>query len=370
MARLEKQIELQQKQMQVLERMIEELNGQARQPPVTPAAVEELQAKDATLEARSQQAAQRDQQVADQIDRLNERMDARQRYEPQLPAPLKELFLPSQTVETPLSIYGQFVMNYDQFQAQRGQFDSPTFSPYFLLQASPNWLLLASLDINHDGMDVGEAQFNYFATNWLTVVGGRYLTPIGYFNERLNHEWINKLPDPPLMFLQVSPLSSTNGVEIRGAHYIADSPVKLEYSLYGGNGFELAQTPQGLADIADLEAITGGPDVVNAKAIGGRLGLWVPAWGFTAGASGYYNPDYIPGNSESIDVLQFDAGFHKGDWDVRFRMRKPYQQAMSVIGQNIHRRGLYAQVAYRPNEADSRILRNLEIVYRYSMARF
>ena len=41
---------------------------------------------------------------------------------------------------------------------------------------------------------------------------------------------------------------------------------------------------------------------------------------------------------------------------------------MSVIGQNIHRRGLYAQVAYRPNGADSRILRDLEIVYRYSMA--
>ena len=43
---------------------------------------------------------------------------------------------------------------------------------------------------------------------------------------------------------------------------------------------------------------------------------------------------------------------------------------MSVIDQNIHRRGLYAQVAYRPNEAENRILRNLEIVYRYSMARF
>ena len=158
--------------------------------------------------------------MADQIDRLNERMDAQQRYGPQLPAPLKELFLPSQTVETPLSIYGQFLMNYNQFQSQRGQFDSPDFSPYFLLQVNPNWLLLASLDISHEGIDVGEAQFNYFATDWLTVVGGRYLTPIGFFNERLNHEWINKLPDPPLMFLQVSPLSSTNGVEIRGAHYL------------------------------------------------------------------------------------------------------------------------------------------------------
>ena len=49
MARLEKQIELQQKQMQVLERMIEVLNKQTQQQPVAPAAVEELQAKDATL---------------------------------------------------------------------------------------------------------------------------------------------------------------------------------------------------------------------------------------------------------------------------------------------------------------------------------
>ena len=154
------------------------------------------------------------------------------------------------------------------------------------------------------------------------MVGGRYLTPIGYFNERLNHEWINKLPDPPLMFLPSFAAEFHQRSGNSRDPYIADSPVKLEYSLYGGNGVELAQTPQGLADIADLEAITGGPDVVTPRRLG-TVGPLGSAWGFTAGASGYYNPDYIPGNSESIDVLQFDAGFHKGDWDVRFECAKP-----------------------------------------------
>ena len=54
------------------------------------------------------------------------------------------------------------------------------------------------IDITNAGVSVAEAQANWFATDWLTVVIGRYITPIGFFNERLNHEWINRLPDPPL----------------------------------------------------------------------------------------------------------------------------------------------------------------------------
>ena len=43
-----------------------------------------------------------------------EHQDAWERYGPQLPAPLKELFLPSGTNETPLSIYGALAFGYSK----------------------------------------------------------------------------------------------------------------------------------------------------------------------------------------------------------------------------------------------------------------
>src|SRR5262249_60546661 len=131
------------------------------------------------------------------------------------------------------------------------------------------------------------AQVDWFVTDWLTVVAGRFITPIGFFNERLNHEWINKLPDVPLMFRQVSPLVNTDGIQLRGAFYPTSLPVKVEYSIYGGNGYQLTATPTGIGGVADLEAITGGPDEGDARAVGGPGGPSGPPRGVTRGAFGF-----------------------------------------------------------------------------------
>ena len=292
-ARMQRQMDLQQKQIEVLQKMMGVMEQQVKRlPPVT--GTDALQAQIDTLQSRGQQTARRDQEIAAAVNDLREQADADRRYGPQLPAPLKELFLPSQTNETPLSIYGQFLEGYHQFDGQPGRFESPDFSPYFLMQLNDQFLLAASIDINNAGVSVGEAQVNWILSDHITLVGGRYITPIGFFNERINHEWINKLPDPPLMFRQVSPQISTDGLEVRGGMYIGDSPVKMEYSFYGGNGFELTGPPGSLNDVADLGTITGGPDEVDSKAVGGRLGLWVPKWGLTGGFSGYFNGPYAP----------------------------------------------------------------------------
>jgi hypothetical protein len=364
--RLKKQIDLQEQQMQLLRKMIGVLDEQAKQQP-SGETIDDLQAKEAALEARAQQGAQRDKETADQIDGINERMDADKRYGPWLPAPLKELFLPSGTAESPLNISGQFMFEFDQPQQGQGNFTSADFSPYFHLVLDQDWLLAANIDISNLGVAVGEAQFNWFANDWLTVVGGRYLTPIGFFNERLNHEWINRLPDPPLMFLQVSPQSSTDGLELRGAHYLFDSPVKMEYSFYGGNGFQAAGTS--INNLADLESISG-VDEVNTVALGTRVGLWIPEYGLTGGASYFHSFNYIPGFNDDISLWQLDCGYRKGNWDLRFEYAQMYQEAADVLGNNIQRNGLYAQVAYRPYDADNFILRNLEYTFRYSQARF
>jgi hypothetical protein len=69
-------------------------------------------------------------------------------------------------------------------------------------------------------------------------------------------------------------------------------------------------------------------------------------------------------------LCQFDAGWRKGNWDLRFEYCQNYQEAESFIGNNIIRTGLYAQAAYRPFDATNPILRNTEGVFRYSNARF
>jgi hypothetical protein len=365
----QKQIEALQKQLDALQRKVEGIGDQSRKQP-SATDIDVLRLRAAGLAVQAREAAERDRELAGAVDDLREQTDAERRWGPALPAPLKELFLPSGTNETPVSIYGQLLANYHQFNARAGQFETPDFAPYFLVRLNDCFLLEANIDINNAGVSVAEAQVDCFVTDWLTVVVGRFITPIGFFNERLNHEWINKLPDVPLMFRQVSPLVNTDGVQLRGAFYPTSLPVKVEYSIYGGNGFQLTSAPTTVGGVADLEAITGGPDEIDARAAGGRLGLWLPEWGITGGISGFVNGRYSPGASDQFNLWQVDFGFSRGNWDARLEFADLYQQAASYIGNSIRRTGMYAQLAYRPRDCEIAVLQNTEVVFRYSRARF
>src|SRR5437588_4625673 len=109
-----KRIELLQKQVETLEKMVRLLADQLKKQPAAGPGMDQLQIQAARLEARSVQAARRDQELASSIDDLREHIDAEQRYGPRLPAALKELFLLSGTNETPLSIYGAQSFGYSK----------------------------------------------------------------------------------------------------------------------------------------------------------------------------------------------------------------------------------------------------------------
>ena len=371
--RLRRQIALQQKQIDTLSQMTQLLADRLKV--ALPSGgkaggVGELKEKTAELEARSIQAAHRDREVADAIDSLHDRVDSQWNREPNLPATAKELFLPMQTVETPLSIYGSIVGDYSKPNGKNGLFSSPTFSPYFLLQMNKRVLLESTIDFSNTGVGVGVAHLDWFLGNNLTLIAGRYITPIGFFNEYLNHEWVNKLPDVPLMFRQVSPLTSTDGLQLRGGKYIGGSPYKLTYSGYIGNNFQLGSAPGGLKGVADLNTIVGGPDEVNGRAFGGRLGLWNPILGVTSGLSGYHNGAYAPNSRNGFNLWQYDFNYRRGGFDFRFEYAQNNQQADSFIGKSIDRHGLYAQVAYRDQFSRNYIRQKTEFVFRYGYTNF
>lgn len=387
---VEKQLELQRKQIETMEKMIKLLADKLKEAPAGGAAVEKLQTQAATLEARSKQAAQRDVEGADAIDKIVEHEDAVERYGPSLPAPLKELFLPSGNSETVLSIYGALAVGYSHILGNAataangagrpttpGGFYFGEFTPDFFVKVN-DWILLeAEIGIGSDGsVAAGSfAQADFFVNDWLTIVAGYFVAPIGFFNERLNNPWINKLPGdapgsgPPL-WQQVLPPLSLLGVQARGSFYLGCSPLKMEYAAYISNGANITPATTGaptINEVANLENLGNSFGIIsNDKAVGGRLGLWWPEKGLEGGISGLVNGEYMPGGFEdSISLWALDLNYHKDNWDFRAEYGMTYQQAGSFGYPNIRRQGFYVQGAYRPRDASNKYLQNVEVVYRY-----
>jgi hypothetical protein len=392
--KLKAQVELLQKQIELQQKMIQLLMDHAKKEPIAGSPVERLQGQVATLEARSLQAAQRDSDVAQQIDSLVEHQDAVERAGPQLPTALKELFLASGTNETPLSIYGTLALGYskilgDPAAAAKGAgrpftpggFYFGEFTPDFLLKLN-DWILLeAEIGIASDGsVSAGSfAQADFFINDWLTVSAGRMVTPIGFFNLRLNNPWINKLPGDapgsgPLLWQQVLPVFSMLGVQASGACYLGESPFKVEYNAYLTNGLNLTPATPGAptaSELANLQNMENSFATVTNKVAGGaRIGLWWPEGGWATGVSAFYNPDYVSGFSGSLKICAVDLNYHKGNWDFRAEYGYTWQQALQFQNSDITRQGVYAQIAYRPRDASHWILQNLEFVYRYTYVDF
>ena len=386
---LKKKVEILEKQIETLEKLVKLLAEQVKKQPASGAAVEQLQTQAATLEARSVQAARRDSELADAVGDLREHADAVERYGPTLPAQLKELFLPSGNSESPLSIYGALAFGYSNFQGNaataangagrpstNGGFYFGEFTPDFLLKLN-DWILLeAEIGITANGsVSAGSfAQADFFVNDWLTIIAGRFVLPIGFYNERINNPWVNKLPadapgGAPLTWLQVLPPMSGLGLQAAGAFYLGGSPVKLEYNAYITNGMNVTPATAGaptVDELANLENMQNSFAVVtNEPAFGGRIGLWWPEVGLAAGLSAMHSSDYIAGFRNSITVWAADVNFHKGNWDVRAEYGITNQQTQPFLATDITRQGFYAQAAYRPRDSHNRYLQNVELVYRY-----
>ncbi len=384
-------LELLQKQIETQQKMIELLMQRIKQQPVSSDALQKLELSTATLESRAVQAAQRDDELAHAVDTLIEHQDAQQRYGPDLPAQLHELYLPSGNNETPLMISGALAVGYSKIQGVPGGFYYGEFSPDFFVKLN-DWIVLeaeAALG-SENSPSATFLQADFLVNDWLTIIAGRFVAPIGFFNERLNNPWINKLPadapgSAPLPWMQVLPAMSLMGVQARGAFYLGASPVKMEYAAYVSNGLNVTPATANAPtadEVANLENMTDTFAIIsNNKAFGGRLGFWWPEVGLEGGLSGMYSGDYLAVDSDySMALWAVDLNYHKGNWDARFEYGSTYQQAPPTVENantgttipqgNIRREGLYGQVAYRPWNARNKYLQRTEYVYRFSWADF
>lgn len=264
--------------------------------------------------------------------------------------------------------------------------------------------LLAEAELEFEVGEDGEtevaleyASIDWLATDWLAFVAGKFLSPVGFWQQNLHPSWINKLPDAPAGFGHggVAPLSDL-GLMARGGFGKVGHPL-LNYGVYVGNGPQLEFED---GNLAALEQVGFGLDDNNDKAVGGRVGI-VPIPHLEIGGS--FEVAQVQGKKNvgpAEDVLgpvtdgQYtlwgvDAGYTKDPWNIRgeyihaeldsFWSQKVAggHEAAAVGDEPVHTMLIpatewsawYAQVAYRLSKLNNPILQNVEFVSRYGQYR-
>jgi len=281
-------------------------------------------------------------------------------------------------------------------------FSAGSFNPLLLVQYRD--LLLfegeAELEIGSNGeteLALEYTQLDIFLHDNATLVVGKFLSPVGQFQERLHPSWINRLADAPAGFGHdgVQPASEV-GVQLRGGVPLGSS--RLTYAAAIGNGPRLNGAGAVMAEGF------GGDDNGN-KAISGRIGF-LPTPYMEVGASALFSRVNGPSGEEPVDdhastnartiqsvtgdaelgdlsayavdynLWGVDAAYTRGPWDVRFEYLRGVRDAISVPGhdgddpeealERLRMTAWYGQVAYRlTGLTDDPVLGNFEPVIRY-----
>jgi len=202
---------------------------------------------------------------------------------PQAPAP------PGPLATHDFTLAGDAEVQYSMFHGEHGAFTLADFAPIFLYRASNNVLFEAGFDfiIQNNApasggytttVNLSFATLDYLYNDYLTIVAGNMLLPLGTYAER-SAGWLNKMPDAPLP-RGVLPGNGV-GLQLRGAIPVGQSGQHVTYSGYvvngpgsvdgSGNGDQLDLGGNvGLKSDGTIGNLHSGPSG------GGRLGYFAP----------------------------------------------------------------------------------------------
>ncbi|RMD72657.1 MAG: hypothetical protein D6818_06050, partial [Bacteroidetes bacterium] len=211
----------------------------------------------------------------------------------------------------------------------------------------------------------------------LTLYTGKFLTPIGTFQERYHPDWINRAVNKPIGFgkkvngLKRLQSGSEVGLGVRGALFVGNG--KVNYNFFVSNGAMLDSLDGSLVYDNLL-------DNNGNKAIGGRIGLQPFAGSpFELGVSGYTAKVGNEGGKyedASAGIFAVDLNYVKsfsgaGKLDVKGQYQTlnvsptTYEDGLTLDNTTS---AWYAQVAYQlPAPAEGATwLGNVELVARYA----
>ncbi len=274
------------------------------------------------------------------------------------------------------TMVGDAEVQFGKAAGQHGSFVLADFAPIFLFRASDNVLFEAGFDVTLQNgsqpgggsathVDLSFAQLDYLFNDYVTVVAGDMVLPLGTYSERAAG-WLNKIPDDPFSrdFLPGSGV----GVQLRGAIPVGQSGQMVTYSVYGVNGPSSIDT-NGIAGNLDLGGNVGDTGNWHANPSGGgRIGWfypWQAHYDLELGVSGQTGVwDNAGRRSWSAGVL--DAALHISPY---FEAKGEYIYTMQETDDmgTIHPQGWWVQAGYKLAGLNLEIPRisNVELVSRY-----
>lgn len=302
-------------------------------------------------------------------------------YDQQLKS-IKSLATTAQPGTTRPLLTGWADVGYADRKGENSTF-SASFNPILLWKLNDRLFFEGELEFELEGSEtevsLEYANLSYIANDYLTLKGGRFLSPFGTFAERLHPGWINKLPDAPLPFGHGG-LAPTSELGVQASGGFPVGPTKFNYAVYVSNGPRL-NTGEDEPEEAGLLHFDNNTDVNNNKAVGTRIGF-LPIPELELGYSFQYarvrEGGGVNAYLHAVDLGYVrDCDWLKGTIDVRG------QWVWSQVGDVTYdadgslgfgplmfdnrRDGGYAQLAYRPSKFSNQFIQKLEGVCRWDM---
>ena len=244
---------------------------------------------------------------------------------------------------------------------------------------------------SHEGstfIDLGYANIVYFLNDYMTITAGKFLTPIGTFNERFHPSWINPLPISPLGLGHGSVLPTAElGMQVRGGLQTGVS--KMSYALYVSNG-PVLEDGNGDPERAGSPVYSNFSDNNKNKALGGRIG-WLPIQNSTLeiGLSGQWANKIGDHGSIYEDIgsnlIAGDLSYLINSTTLKGMIRIVGQYSFFKVDEAFYKNDstdiangepefytfdntstfYYGLISYRPSKSGKKFIKNTELVFRY-----
>jgi hypothetical protein len=251
-----------------------------------------------------------------------------------------------------LAGYGD--VTYSDSDNSEAAFNAVRFNPIIHYQYKDILMMETEFEakILDDGStDVGleYATIDLFLNDYVTLLAGKFLSPLGQFRQNGHPSWINKLTSAPVGFGhdQAAPNADV-GAALRGGFSLGENSSFVNYAVYTANGPVLEIVGD------EIEEINTGGRTSNDDGelvYGGRIGfLPIPMLeiGFS-GATGEVAGDDEVKSTRDYDVYGIDFNYKHNNLRLlsEYIKQKVGSSSSSAAPDSVSWDAFYAQVSYR-----------------------
>lgn len=254
------------------------------------------------------------------------------------------------TFDSGVHLAGYGALNYS---AEDDRFNKALFAPIFHYQYKDLFLLESELEVEVTDSGSTTTTLEYLTVDWfmndyMTLIAGKFLSPVGQFRQNIHPTWINKMVNAPVGFGhdQASPIAEL-GVQLRGGFPVSET-MNANYALYVSNGPILELNGAG-DEIEAVEYNASTEDVDDNKTFGGRVAL-TPLANTEIGVSGAFGDIAIPGeNDRDYDVIGVDFFTRWMNFDLRGEYVRQQVDALatSAAPDSQEWEAFYTQLSYK-----------------------